>query len=34
MKKNVCYYMMMAATAFGQELTANEYKMLANFLNN
>ena len=34
MKKNVCYYMMMAATAFGQELTANEHKMLANFLNN
>ena len=34
MKKNVCYYMMMAATAFGHELTANEYKILANFLNN
>lgn len=34
MMKNVCYYMMMAASAFGQELTANEHKMLANFLNN
>lgn len=34
MKKNVCYYMMMAASAFGQELTTNEQKMLASFLNN
>lgn len=34
MKNNVCYYMMMAASAFGQELTATEQKMLANFLNN
>lgn len=34
MKKNVCYYMMMAASAFGQELTADEQKMLAEFLRN
>ena len=34
MNKNVCYYMMMAASAFGQELTANEQKMLADFLRN
>jgi len=34
MKKNVCYYMMMAASAIGQELTANEQKMLAEFLRN
>jgi len=33
MKKNVCYYMMMVASAFGQELTTDEQKMLANFLN-
>jgi len=32
MKKNVCYYMMMAASAFGQELTAHEHKMMADFL--
>ena len=32
MKKNVCYYMMMAAAAFGQDLTAAEQKMLAEFL--
>jgi len=32
MKKNVCYYMMMAASVFGQELTAVEQKMLAEFL--
>ena len=32
MKKNVCYYMVMAASAFGQELTAEEQKMLAEFL--
>lgn len=32
MKKNVCYYMMMAASAFGQELTAVEQKMMAEFL--
>jgi len=32
MKKNVCYYMMMAASAFGQELTTVERKMLAEFL--
>jgi hypothetical protein len=32
MKKNVCYYMMMAASAVGQELTTEEQKMLANFL--
>ena len=34
MKKNICYYMMMAASAFGQELTADEQKMLAEFLRN
>lgn len=34
MKKNVCYYIMMAASAFGQELTAVEQKMLVEFLNN
>ena len=34
MKKNVCYYMMMAASAFGQELTTDEQKMLAEFLRN
>ena len=34
MKKNVCYYMMMAASAFGQELTADEQKMLGEFLRN
>ena len=34
MKNNVCYYMMMAASAFGQELTATEQKMLAKFLKN
>lgn len=34
MKKNVCYYMMMAASAFGRELTADEQKMLAEFLRN
>lgn len=34
MKENVCYYMIMAASAFGQELTANEHKMLAEFLRN
>ena len=33
MKKNVCYYMMMAASAIGQELTVDEQKMLAKFLN-
>ena len=32
MKKDVCYYAMMTATAFGQELTAVEQKMLAEFL--
>ena len=32
MKKNICYYMMMAASTFGQELTANEQKLLADFL--
>lgn len=32
MKKNVCCYMMMAASAFGQELTADEQKLLAEFL--
>ena len=32
MKKNACYYAMMAASAFGQELTAMEQKMLAEFL--
>ena len=32
MKKNVCYYMMMAASAFGHELTTVEHKMLAEFL--
>ena len=32
MKKNICYYMMMAASNFGQELTANEQKLLADFL--
>ena len=32
MKKNVGYYMMMAACAFGQELTAVEQKILAKFL--
>ena len=34
MKNNVCYYMMMAASAFGQELTTTEQKMLAKFLKN
>lgn len=34
MNKNVCYYIMMAASAFGLELTANEQRMLADFLRN
>ena len=34
MKKNVCYYMLMAASAIGQELTVDEQKMLAEYLNN
>ena len=34
MKKNVCYYIMMAASAIGQELTVDEQKLLAEFLNN
>ena len=34
MRTNVCYYMMMAASAIGQELTTEEQKMLAEFLRN
>ena len=34
MKKNVCYYMLMAASAIGQELTVDEQKLLAEFLHN
>lgn len=33
MKKNVCYYLMMAAAAMGQELTPVQLKMLSNYLN-
>ena len=32
MKKNVCYYLMMAASAMGQELTPDESKMLNKYL--
>lgn len=32
MKKNACYYMLMAASAMGHELTAEEQKMLAKFM--
>ena len=32
MKKNVCYYMLMAASVMGQELTAEEQKMLAKYV--
>ena len=32
MKKNACYYLLMAASAMGQELTAEEQKMLAKFM--
>ena len=32
MKKNVCYYLLMAASAMGQELTAEEQKMLTKYL--
>ena len=34
MKKNACYYMMMAASTIGHELTATEQKMLVEFFNN
>ena len=34
MNKNVCYYMMMAASAFGQELTVDEQKLLSEFWHN
>lgn len=32
MKKNIAYYMMMTATALGEELTPVEQKMLTQFL--
>ena len=32
MKKNVCYYLMMAAAAMRQELTPVEQKMLNKYL--
>lgn len=32
MKKNVCYYLMMAAAAMGQELTPEACKMLNKYL--
>ena len=34
MKKSICCYVMMVASAFGQELTTVERKMLAEFLRN
>lgn len=32
MKTNACYYLLMAAAAFGKELTTVEQKMLVEFL--
>ena len=32
MKKNFCYYLMMAAAAMGQELTPAQQKLLSNYL--
>ena len=32
MKKNACYYLLMAASVLGHELTTNEQKMLAKFM--
>lgn len=34
MKKNICCYLMMLASAMGQELTPAEQKMLNAYLNN
>lgn len=32
MKKNTCYYMLLAASTLGHELTAEERKMLAKYM--
>lgn len=33
MKKNICYYLVMAAAAMGQELAPAEREMLNHYLN-